>query len=1072
MGLSARAEGDSPMFAAKRVFLGTEALPAANIGTVPREWLRFSHSPPASCPWENGMETSRPVPKPTFTGTGPVGKFPGRFPPRSEMARLVRIGASFLIVLAAYWAYSLLAVPLIEPPAAGSRSDGPTEAERQMAAQRLVEQAGELDGLFPAGSWELDNPKILESDQIKLLLRDYANLSDGGVEIRPCTVIFTPKDSVDPAERKRRSVILQAPEGARLEFDEPFDLRRGRIGRLTSGHLDGQITIRSAGRSPGAEDDLLVITRNVDLNAERIWTPQAVEFRYGPNYGRGEQLHVKLLPAEPSDPSSRGLTIGGVEMFEIARLETLHLVPGTVKMSGDGAPGQAGEPAWASQSPIEVRCQGPFRFDPVRQVATFENNVGVFLVNPNGPSDQLSCELLSIYFARPRPDAPPPAGSPDTRKSTLSNPLDLRPRRLEAQGRPVVALSRSRDAHARGERLEYDLQTQQISLQGSPGQEAFLRQGPNEIHAQRLEYQFAGPGRMGKLRAQGPGQLKGQPAPNAAGPLLARWNDSLRLRPDQDQQVISLSGNAELNYAGIGQLTAPEIHFWFDELPAEVARRTGQPAVRPARMLAVPEVRLASPQMSGTIQRLEAWFEQAPPPSDPPPVPAAAPVGPPVAGPSPAFPSAGQAVQAITQPRHFELTGHRVRARIALRAAASELVELMIDGNVQLLETRTALPSERPLVLRGDQVHVLHAASPNAELVVIGQPAHFEARGLGLTGGNINLNSGTNRLWIDGGGRMDLPLQRDLEGRPLAEPMALDIFWQRKMEFDGATVSFYDSVVAQSKNQKLATETLEIRLKNPIRFAAAGDPSSGQPEIDQIACRGGLRMENHALEGTEQASSDRLETADLTINLASGDALARGPGRMTTVRRGSLKPIGAVGSPPLVNQLATPGQGELAYLNVRFQDKLTGNFRLRTVTFHEQIKAVYGAVHAWDEVLDPEKPELFGPSGLLLNCHQLTVSQPAVAQEDRGAIELEAHGNVVVEGSSYFARAAAMKYSQAKNWLILEGDGRADAEFYQQKSVGGPAPKATAHRFLYWPSTRRLEVEGARSIELNQLPGR
>ena len=147
------------------------------------------------------------------------------------MAHILRIGGSFAIVLVSYWAYALVAVPLIEPPADPHRSDsGSATGPGQWSQGTFQRWREELEGLFPPGSWELENPKILESDQVKLLLQDYRIIGDGRkVKIFPCTVIFTPDGATAPAEqRKRRAVILEAPQGALLQFDQPFDPARAR----------------------------------------------------------------------------------------------------------------------------------------------------------------------------------------------------------------------------------------------------------------------------------------------------------------------------------------------------------------------------------------------------------------------------------------------------------------------------------------------------------------------------------------------------------------------------------------------------------------------------------------------------------------------------------------------------------------------------------------------------------------------------------------------------------------------------------------------------------------------------
>ena len=61
--------------------------------------------------------------------------------------------------------------------------------------------------------------------------------------------------------------------------------------------------------------------------------------------------------------------------------------------------------------------------------------------------------------------------------------------RLEARGNPVVVTAPSQNLDARGPRIEYNLLTKSIALDGGP--EVFLQRGPNEIHARSLRYQSA-----------------------------------------------------------------------------------------------------------------------------------------------------------------------------------------------------------------------------------------------------------------------------------------------------------------------------------------------------------------------------------------------------------------------------------------------------------------------------------------------------------------------------------------------------------------------------------------------------
>jgi len=65
-------------------------------------------------------------------------------------------------------------------------------------------------------------------------------------------------------------------------------------------------------------------------------------------------------------------------------------------------------------------------------------------------------------------------------------------------------------------------------------------------------------------------------------------------------------------------------------------------------------------------------------------------------------------------------------------------------------------------------------------------------------------------------------------------------------------------------------------------------------------------------------------------------------------------------------------------------------------------------------------------------------------------------------------------YAQAKDLLILQGDGRTDARLYREPTPADPRPgEFVAQRIWFWPTTpNRVYVEKARSLELNQLPMR
>jgi hypothetical protein len=149
---------------------------------------------------------------------------------------------------------------------------------------------------------------------------------------------------------------------------------------------------------------------------------------------------------------------------------------------------------------------------------------------------------------------------------------------------------------------------------------------------------------------------------------------------------------------------------------------------------------------------------------------------------------------------------------------------------------------------------------------------------------------------------------------------------------------------------------------------------------------------------------------------------------------------------------------------------MTGNIEKRVVTFHDQVECVHGKVESWQSRLDINDPDSLGQKGVKLTADQITVVQaPTPVVEDR-SIELEALGNVTAENSTYFARANRITYNEAKDWLILEGNGHADAELSMQEYVGGPVLPTVARKIYFWPTMKRVQVVDGRSMRMNALP--
>lgn len=1015
---------------------------------------------------------------------------------------LMRYGTSLAVVLIAFSLYALVAVPLIEPRIELRTATAADLARENNTAHLMKRHRAKLSHLFPAGSWQLAEPKVLETEHGTLLFQDYRPLEDGRMELKPLTLIVYTGAAETGAERPPRPLIMDAPDGAILQFDSDTDPTRADFGRVTAGLLAGEIKVYSPPTTPSANDALLITTRNVQLDERRIWTPHAVNFRYGASYGSGRDLVVTLLPAEKRG-GRRGPAVDGVKTLELVHVDKFHiemaggdLLPGAKKETRTRQPADRREPPPA---PVEVTCRGPFLFDFIEHVASFEDAVDVIRLNPDGPSDQLNCQLLALHFKNEKQ----PEGNGAARPGDPSA-LDLAIDRVVAVGHPVVLRAPSVGATARGQRLEYHFATRRIVLEDRD--RVVLVDERFDIEARQLEYELAENGGLGRLWAAGPGRLRARkvepkptktsgpprmrapiapiasrPDPRAPTTLEATWGRELRLYPHEQQQVVSLLGNAGLSVKPMGGFTASEIHLWLNEVPAKSQAgrspsqlQAGKFDVEPDRMLALGQVKIDAEQLEGRTGRLEVWFQNQP----------AAPAGDArdASSRSPLDTARRPEEGAdLKPPQKFLLDGALVRIQLVRRGEETALNEVSVEGGVSLVDApladaaRDAAGSPLPqLAIRGQALQLRGGLGDDATVRVVGEPAEVAARGMTMRGSNIQLHRGQNRLWIDGPGNMLLPITSDLGGNRLAAPTNIDVSWQTGMEFDGSTARFGGNVEAQTRHQWARADALDVTLSQRVDFAQA--KADTRPEVARIAFEGHFAMTNKSFdESGRQISLDKMQAQNLRIDQQSGNVEAAGPGWVSTVRLGGANPLADRGFATSAARQPNPSTSNTPsfnYLYVEFQLQVVGNIFQRQVEFQRHVRSVYGPVGGWDGTLDADRPERLGDEGVLMNCQRLALREmPASSTPGMTTLEMEATGDTVVEGRGFTARAARISYVDEKQLIVLEGDGRHDADLTRQERIGGPQSNLKARKIMYWRFDNRVEVDDARMLDLQQLGG-
>jgi hypothetical protein len=979
----------------------------------------------------------------------------------------------FVGVFCAYWIYWLIAVPLIEPgiePEAVSRH---TASANDNAAPEPSQRKQALAKYFPPGSWELDNPAVWETDHSMLLFKDLKPLPANKVKIPHCTLLFFPSDA---AGAEPRPIIMRAERGAELEFDRPIDLKTiDRNVTLIGGNLLGRIRIERLPSRLGAGDDLLITTRDVVLVGDRATSPHPVNFRMGRSTGSGRDLEIQL---QNDGKPGGALRTGKVKSLLLKRDVIMNLALDDPAFSRNERPSAAGD---MSGSTLRVTCQGHFQYDFELHSASFHDRVDVARMS-KGPSDLLNCELLSIFF-RTKENSPPAETpvDPNAAGATASQ-TDSPIRRIEARGEPVTLQSPSRAIYVQ-------------SLHG-------------------LDFEPIPGDQLGRIQGLGQGVMQGIAPGDEANKFLVRWTREFRFEPTEGgQYVASLHGGASVRMPNFGEITANdrldaqgkllqegEILAWATPVKAPptsdqvairpVSLQNGNPNAAPPKpqseswqidhLLAQGSVVVSTPQLDANTGKIEVWVERpttaaATPATATPAVVAQTP--PPQVKPQ-------QPLAPGAQPgQRYSVHAGNVQVKLIPDGEEFAVTSLTLENQAHLQELNPK-PGVKPMVVSGDRLHVTSADSEQTRVTVAANPgspmAHIDAGGMVLFGQAIELEKHTNRLWVDGPGRMIMPIAQDLNGQPLAQPQSAEITWQGGMRFQSNTVVFERDVKIRSDNQQLQTPSLEGVLDRPVDFsnpqsaAPPGTPGAAQntPQLAVARCHGETRLEGRQVDDKgQQTATYEMKMFDLEIQRQSGDVRGRGPGWVHYVALATERGGGGDG-------FALPGQPRpepgaprprLPYIRVQttFARELAGNINSHTMTFSNATKTAYAPVANWHVRFDAEKPDSLGPEGMVLNADQLTVRQmPPRVRGEQGWVELIAQGNVVAEGATFVAVGHQATYSQDKDHLILEGDGRSPAELNYTPVRGGSRSTTKVQKLIYSLGKQHVLSTGTSPINI------
>lgn len=984
------------------------------------------------------------------------------------LTRLTHAAIAFAVTVVVYQAYILLAVPLLEPPAAETAALKANLAPPDGALPPAVHKYHALlSAYFPSDHWSLQKPPIsFDTGQTMFVLDKYDARDDGQVQVNKCVLMFFPHERLPGEAPPRDAIILEASHGVVLQLDEGFRAGFNGIGRIQWARLVGEIIVRSDMHEAGPQDDLMLRTRDLYMNQDLIRTDAEVEMKLGPHWGKGKELEMRLVAIERGKSSSADLNIGGIDSLEIVQDVAVQLA---VKDNSLFSEAGASEP----QPPVLVTSQGRFRYDFTSNVASFVDKVRLEQKYPNGKQNSLLCDALNLFFAGPTETvATQSAEAEDTSFTARTREImTLRPGTIEAQGselHPVRLSSEVLDARAECAVMQIQLDSQRITF-SAPDEIQLDYQG-TEVHAPWVQY-TAPPRnsgqRIGTFRAAGNGFLRSFPRSGDKQPLELNWSDGMDLRRVKGKPVLTVRGRPRLQLAG-GRLWADELEVVLRERGPDAFDSRLLPAdASPEQLTARGHVDLRSAELNGKIKELKIDVQYLPTDL--------------LLG-SPAQPPSGSGRSLLTGGaaggRTYNIEGDALDVGVVVRDGKSQISSIDVTGQLEFREEPLPGHAAQPLIVHGEELHVRNADTSSAKMSLRGSPASITAAGMSMQTIEIQVNRGTSGALIDSPGKLQIPLDHDLQGNLLPQPEPLEITWQGGMNLEYDRITFQGDVVARTPNGQLNTQRLVAVLSAPISFD--GTTQTEQARLAQLECWEGVRAKFIQRDTVGIRGIHEVQLESLLANQISGVVSGQGPGWVEShhlaVGKNSLPAFPNVTpTAHFASAAASSTPQHLRVLRIEFDTGVQGNLIERHLSVLGDVHAVYGPVDSWEQTLPVLLQGMPAPDTVYIECQQLQVAQSPnarISNSQLPAVELNARGSVIIEGpagnqGTFTARGHVAKYDQLKSKFELEWDGIHPATFVRQQYPGAPFDQdASFHRCTYFLDNGHLEWDG---IEHSQI---
>lgn len=998
--------------------------------------------------------------------------------PQSIKQYLTALG----LVLLTMFAYRWTVVPTIEPT--GEVKPQP------IVYQSGIQTSQWWHRHFPPEAWQRDQPKVLQTPRGILLFKNFAQLGPDQWRLEPLTMIIPQSDKKVEAQQEgdqtlvdQDVLVVEAERGAVIQFREAFDWTKGKTPPVIGGRLEGQILITRRSKEASDQRPWYLTTSDVQIDRRKVSTIKPVEIRWDNSVIRGRDLSIFLkqdLLSQSADDTSPWGVLENMELIYIDEISVGLPVGGLwadMKQGSPELPVTQGLPAR-----LQVQSGGPFRFDFIASQASLMNGVHAIHQVGSLPPDQFWSQEMQVVLSPTLPNSPP------GRSQTQVTMGGLQVKRLTARGMdPVGPISGQNivrfdapniGASARAKRLLVNFVDNQIELAGR-------LESPQSVSTvttlDYLGYSFRSPSikysqspdakHLGWLAAEGPGELL-VAASSQLGQCNVRWQHSMNMKPDGDMQWISLIGKTLIESKVHGFMTSDMIDVWLKPNPeatqvaGSISRTTAN--YLPDRLKAIGNVTLASPQIKAAVEELKLWLVHAPPSnakavneslslSDSAGNPMYQFIEPshatPDKAPATSLPIAVTAATEGSGPVNVE--GSTLQSTIIVAGKQSWIDSMTVDGPLKVFGNPTAA-APNPWNVVGKQLQLSTNPQGQANVQITGAPARIAMGESWLTGPVIRYDQTTGLIWMDQPGEFSLPTTA-LNGLNSSNSLSQKTQqiewvksphckWQGRLIFDGSVANIEGDIeitgmFSPGPNRFWSVECgcqqMEIYLDAQINMQAPklGSSNLGSSNLNRVVLKDSvdIRAAQNDSQGN-RLSLERIVVPSLTYHLPQNQMVGKGPGWIRSWHLASMN-LGQMASSSSARNLSNQ---EIQGAHLNFRESMVAYLDRSEVVFEGKVELAAGPLPSWDHMIDINNMQRLKTDEMLLSCDMLKAYDTnglALTGTNYAAPsatwEFQSIGNVRFTGKTkegeYSGNGYRVTYTQPKDLLVLEGDGRTPA---------------------------------------------